>query len=143
MTAKIVIAPDTWAARTPQSNVTGIIYLEVDGRSFPDSQWSDFPIIVLGWWLKGLADLAQGLSSSCEGLFMDGPFSFQIEQLSPSTLKLVQQTSEENDSAVIDFHSFYASVLAAAEQAVQACQSRDWMNADLANLKAALLRATA
>ena len=64
MTSTLVIEPKTWAARNPQANVTGVLYLKTQAGDFPDAEWSDFPIIVLGWWLGGLADLVQGVTAS-------------------------------------------------------------------------------
>lgn len=57
--------------RVSQSGiVTAPIYFCVEDRFFPEEGWSDFPLIVLSWWLD---EIAGGAEKSVFP-FMDGPF---------------------------------------------------------------------
>ena len=63
-----------------RSNVTGPIWLDIDGVSFPSKNWTDFPVIVLGWWLSNLRPLVEGSVDKVECPFMDGPYSLEVSE---------------------------------------------------------------
>src|SRR5713101_7412311 len=50
--ANSMIALDTQSFQLSRQsgNVTGVIFLEVEGSAFPERGWSDFPVIILGRW---------------------------------------------------------------------------------------------
>lgn len=49
-------------------------YLEVNGRSFPDDQWTDFAIIVLNYWISSILEVHQNENADFVLRFMDGPY---------------------------------------------------------------------
>lgn len=50
------------------------IYFRVDDKVFPDEGWTDFTVIILGWWLEELSQLEINKRRSSFKLnFMDGP----------------------------------------------------------------------
>ena len=52
--ASVFVSP---ASLHEGGNITGEIWLEVAGFGFPDRRWSDFPVVILGWWLDALFEL--------------------------------------------------------------------------------------
>lgn len=50
------------------------IYWNHDNEDYPSSQWTDFGVVILGWWLVDVRGLVRGADQE-EFLFMDGPFS--------------------------------------------------------------------
>ena len=46
--------------RSPGGNVSGRIFLRGPSGDFPDDHWSDFPAVILGWWIAGLTDFVRG-----------------------------------------------------------------------------------
>ena len=58
---------------------------EHDGKCYPASHWADFGLVVLVWWLRAAAELAEGAQKS-EFLFMDGPYGFEAHGQESSKL---------------------------------------------------------
>src|SRR5437870_8693194 len=52
--------------------VFGVIWIEVGGQKFPFNRWTDFPVIILGWWLQSLVDLLGHTKELVRCSFMDG-----------------------------------------------------------------------
>jgi hypothetical protein len=53
--------------------VTAPIYFHIEDQFFPEEGWSDFPLIILSWWLDEIAGLAEKQVFE----FMDGPFKIK------------------------------------------------------------------
>ncbi len=62
-------------------NITGIVYWQAGETSFPESDWNDFVLIVLIWWVDGLIDLVGGVADTRKMRFMDGPFAINVERI--------------------------------------------------------------
>lgn len=60
------------------NNITGVIYLSMENTCFPERGWSDFPAIILQWWLEGFRALSLGSEPSVICNFMDGPYFFTV-----------------------------------------------------------------
>src|SRR5262249_8874882 len=50
------------------------IWMEIDSLNFPSAEWSDFPIVILGWWMDQSLSLHTGKTSEAILRFMDGPY---------------------------------------------------------------------
>ncbi len=53
----IALDLQTFDQSRQSGNVTGVIFLESQGRAFPERGWSDFPVIILGWWIDAWLQL--------------------------------------------------------------------------------------
>ncbi len=62
-------------AQHVSGNITGVIYWRSNDHCFPDDNWNDFVVVLLGWWTKAITRLLLGCSRSETFDFMDGPFS--------------------------------------------------------------------
>jgi hypothetical protein len=75
-----IVAVPSSLRRSAMGSITGQIYLRGPSGSFPVDGWSDFPVVILGWWIEGLAGLPRRKSGSFKGMFMDGPYAFLIQR---------------------------------------------------------------
>jgi hypothetical protein len=71
---RIVFDSSSIHQRAASLPITGILYFEVAGRSFPDERWSDFPVVITSWWLDGVKNLQANPESEALFRFMDGPY---------------------------------------------------------------------
>lgn len=55
------------------SKITGIIFLQLGERAFPEERWNDFVAVILSWWLAAIKNHKN------EFFFMDGSFSFKVK----------------------------------------------------------------
>ena len=55
------------------SEITGVIFLQLGERAFPEVRWNDSVTVILSWWLATIKNHENDFS------FMDGPFSFKVK----------------------------------------------------------------
>jgi hypothetical protein len=79
--------------RTKRGSIIGRIWFAAGADAFPAAGWSDFVVVVLGWWIGQLLDLRKGRNDHLEFRFMDGPFSLLVEP------------AEGEEALVITFHT--------------------------------------
>ncbi len=66
---------DEWVEEYGAKNrlIPAWIYLQHEGKCYPDDDWIDNPTVLLGWWLHSVSDLLKG--GEGQGIsFMEGPF---------------------------------------------------------------------
>lgn len=127
--------------RSAKGSITGPLSLEIGGDAFPEPAWNDFPVVVLGWWIRALLDL-QRTGTGCSCLFMDGPFEFELKRSGPDLWQL--RLLERRVAAmhvVRSEHVKPAEVLraihAAADAVLEVCRERRWSSKDVDELQAA------
>jgi len=70
----VKISPDS-LRRSSRGTISGEIWCEFDGESFPEARWDDLIVVVLGWWLESLSTLISGRKLNVDVRFLDGPFT--------------------------------------------------------------------
>lgn len=56
-------------------SITSEIYFSIGDKCFPEERWSDFPVVILTWWINVLLLIINSkVGLSDKFLFMDGPF---------------------------------------------------------------------
>src|SRR5215213_8990361 len=135
---RVVVVPES-LSRSQRGQVAGIVYLELGGEAFPDPQWSDSVVVILGWWMEAILQLRSGDRASAELGFMDGPFRVIVKPGAgdPWYLEFVDENSVSKPAA-IDLSRLENSALDAARAVDRACHLRGWRSADIARLQAAI-----
>jgi len=140
MTFATNLKPDAFVKRRL---VSGSIWLELDGVSFPGDEWDDFPVVTLGFWLTNIQPLLLGKSTVCECPFMDGPYQFNVEiDNEICSITLVDRATDEEEILVranVDFALLVKQMLSASEIVVDTCKRNHWIDADLLNLEKLVL----
>lgn len=77
---KILI--ETSTIQVNDHNVIANFWIEYDGFSFPEKNWSDFVLPVLLWWSDEALKIDSKHNESLRFLFMDGTFEFIIKTFS-------------------------------------------------------------
>jgi hypothetical protein len=52
---------------------------ENQGLYYPMISWSDFGVVILGWWVNGVSSVIKNKENVFELSFMDGPYSLKME----------------------------------------------------------------
>jgi hypothetical protein len=127
--------------------ITGPIWLhhgrrDAPGADFPEPRWSDFPVVVLAWWLEALAAQEGGAETTFR--FMDGPFELRVAPAEPSLVRVrCFGHGIDAKAAGADFRAaaaaFYAAVRSAAAAALAECDRRSWAGPDVEALRRALV----
>jgi hypothetical protein len=120
-------------------NITGQVFLRGPAGDFPESRWSDFPVVILRWWIEGLTAVVAGKNRSFQGMFMDGPFAFVVQRDADTAGRIAWgQTGKETSLGIVDLTALLRSAVTAGRQVADACRSRQWHSRDLDNLERAI-----
>ncbi len=134
-----VVADVTSLERSKTGSITGSVFLRGPAGEFPEPGWSDFPVVILGWWIEGLTILIAGKSPSFEGLFMDGPYAFVVERGVGTSGRLAWgRRGHQATVGTLEIAAFLGSALTAGEQVADACRARRWKSRDLDALERAV-----
>jgi hypothetical protein len=129
--ALVLVSP---ASLRKGGNITGEIWLEVAGFEFPDKRWSDFPVIILGWWLDALFGLWSERRGRAECLFMDGSYSFEVSKEGDAfVLRCFGDTHSAKRrewEGAINLAGLLRQTLDAAAAVIEECGGRGWATAD-------------
>jgi len=124
--------------RSAGGGITGAVLLRLDDTAFPGEGWSDFPVVVLGWWLRTFTRLLSSAGTSGRCHFMDGPFAFEVEHARGGEWFVTQLRGARRGSArQINGPSLVESIVASARAILAACAQRGWYSADVDELRAA------
>jgi hypothetical protein len=138
---EVIVDPSTLRPSTLSGNVTGIIYLCTGAEHFPDAQWSDFPVIVLGWWIAGLLKIVHGGAGAFESFFMAGPYAFVVEATGGAGASITLRSREAAAHVLpIDVRALLVSAAAAGAEVAHACRAAGWLNDDLRRIEALVAR---
>lgn len=121
----------------------GEIWLRVDGVAFPAEGWTDFVVVVLGWWADAAAELIAGNAGPIEINFMDGPYRARLRLAEEGwNLDLVERGRSVLvlRSALVDGQLLSKSIIEASESVLEACLKNGWLSTDTARLEAAVRR---
>lgn len=70
--------------------ICGPLRVLLSNEAFPDPNWDDFVVVVIGWWCREWHKLMCDPSAEIEWLFMDGPFSLVLNRLDDTTTMAVR-----------------------------------------------------
>lgn len=131
--ATIVLAKDG-LDRSAAGLVCGGLYVQAGEFQFPDLRWTDFVVVVLGWWCRALSRVLTGDRTPVEVRFMEGPYLVEIGPKSAQSihLKLIEAGLSRRVHLEADapMHILADSVLAAAARALAECEARGWWSDD-------------
>ncbi len=114
--------------------ITGIISFDLTDYQFPEKEWDDCIVIVLGWWLGVLIRLKKGASEEEELLYMDGAYSVTVKNLNNSMCRLRFIEGYTDVLKTIDLYplpDLADSLLSAAQQVYSACLDHQWKSDDV------------
>lgn len=136
MQFSIHVLPETFSG-SKDGTVTGIISIQINGISFPEKQWSDFPVIITDWWLQEILDIASGIKEKGRCNFMDGPYWFEVAvQEDGWMVRFIEDRRERKCvfEGLCEPRSIVKAMLSAAEIILEACHKNHWSSRDLDHL---------
>jgi hypothetical protein len=113
---------------------TAGIWLVTDGSEFPMIGWSDFIVVVLGWWAASMLRLLRNDSGRERVHFMDGPYAVEISR--PTTGRLYLQMFAgpsggcEVATGEADLKRFVSELSSQSRKLLCACKSHGWWSKD-------------
>lgn len=130
--------------RSKSDHVHGLLFVQVDKLQFPRADWSDFIVVVVGWWCRACDRLLGGEEGLLEVPFMDGPYHVQMGPNSGQLIRLELIEDRSIGNAVwcqtdVSIGVLLDSVVSVAERVVLECRTRGWWSRDADELEDALI----
>jgi hypothetical protein len=105
-------------------DVTGVIFLDLQNGPFPEAGWSDFPVIILNWWIEAWLQFeASAKRREVQWRFMDGPYSASLTATGPQS------------PDVFAFSDVKGSLLKTGEHVIAHCEQHGMLSRDLETLR--------
>ena len=64
----------------PRGPAVGRIYFDFGAFQFPDQNWTDFVVVMVGVWLSDIARFQNSNTDEIKFRFMDGPYTLLIKK---------------------------------------------------------------
>jgi hypothetical protein len=134
-----VVVDTSSLRRSGMGSITGVVFLQGPAGAFPDDRWSDFPVVILSWWIEGLTAVAAGREMLFQGMFMDGPLAFVVQRGTGTSGRIESgKRSEEIAVGIVDVAALLRSTVAAGRLVAKACRAQAWSSPDLETLGQAI-----
>ena len=120
--------------RSKLGSITGTFSLNMDRIRFPSASWSDFVVVIVGWWIEALRSNDRTIQLS----FMDGPYYLRVSrQAGPEALvECIESRGQDlvKGSFRIDILELRQKVEDVGIRILDACRERHWESKDLGTL---------
>lgn len=119
----ITLDLETFRQDREGASVTGVIFLRLHEEAFPGEGWSDFPVIILSWWIEAWLQFVQPSTRQAVWRFMEGPYYVAL--------------SKEEDvcsTGAFEFREVERRLLEAAESVRAHCERHTMLSRDLETL---------
>ncbi|MFA9466980.1 MAG: hypothetical protein ACERKN_22225 [Velocimicrobium sp.] len=135
----LIIENNSIEVSSMSENILSKVYFRIGEKIFPDEGWSDFTVIILGWWIEELAKLEIG-SKTFLLSFMDGPLHVKGFLKGNNTVELVFTRERQNKDEVIfpavcDIGQLKVAIYKAAKELIDELEKRGVDNKDVIKLK--------
>ena len=138
-----VLATPTTLRRSTAGGITGLLWVRLTSADrpprivdFPEANWSDFPVVVLGWWLGQLARPIEGKEALARCHFMDGPHEFAVHRRHDQPLWELRLPG--NRPSMVAGNQFLRALVDAARGVLQSCEGQGWGGSDVDALARAI-----
>ena len=120
-------------------NILSNVYFRIGEKIFPDEKWSDFTVIILGWWIEELSKLKVG-SKTFSLCFMDGPLYVKGFLKGNNIAELEFTRERQNKVEVIfyvvcDIEQLKVTIYKAAKKLIYELDKRGIDNKDVRKLE--------
>lgn len=109
---------------SPNTPIWGKIYVDINGRYFPDFEWYDAVSSVLGMWAETVIEFVHSSEAQCDLYFMDGPFLLNLSTFSENDIVVSFKSREYSNtvSVTVRLSTFIRELLDCVYLFVAECQ---------------------
>jgi hypothetical protein len=115
--------------------ITGVIFFDFGTFQFPEQEWNDAVVVILGWWLAALMNFLTGGVAETELRFMDGSFWLSIQRESGTEECRIRciagPVARESFQCRGSALNLLRSALGVATRVQRLCYENGWRSADL------------
>jgi hypothetical protein len=123
--------------------VIGNIWLNFNGRNFPEEKWSDFVSVLLLWWFKEWIRLSENNAEKVVLMFMEGPFQVNLTRIEEEKIKIefVRRGNSNSvyEQGVLNEPEFGIEILNAVKLFLEQSKENKWESKEIQELRSAYL----
>jgi hypothetical protein len=139
----LIVLKSNTVKRSNSGTISGVIYFDFGDYQFPEIEWNDFVVVILGWWLEAAIRLSKGLTSNEDLKFMDGPLQVRITN-KDNMFCTIECIDSGRDSAVeyskvVSIDELLSGVRHAGNLLLDICKDNNWHSDDI-NLLSKLIK---
>jgi hypothetical protein len=140
--SEIKILIDKNSIKNKNDKITGKICFYIDNNYFPDSDWNDFLVVVLNWWINNLLRINNNLNH--DFMFMDGPFLVRInvENKEEIKLTLIERKIKEKTiySGKSEINELTRVIFHTSKEIIDFIEDNNWISDEILELKKSFLQ---
>lgn len=110
------------------------IWLVTGRDGFPMVGWTDFVVVLLGWWSRAILRLLGNNSGTERVNFMDGPYAVELSMAQSGKLRfrMFAGFSGGREAAVgeADIKRFISELATQSRKLLDECRLREWWSPD-------------
>ncbi|MCB1020413.1 MAG: hypothetical protein KDC27_10820 [Acidobacteria bacterium] len=114
--------------------VTAGIWFATDSSGFPMVGWTDFIVVILGWWVAAILRLLREDSGTERVYFMDGPYAVEVSKSAWGRLHLRMFAGpgegQEVATGEADVTHFIAELSRQSQKLLDECELQGWWSPD-------------
>jgi hypothetical protein len=140
---RLVFEPSS-LKRSRSGSITAQVFVKIGDFLFPGAGWSDFVVVILGWWLEALRQMsADGTPGDGHFRFMDGPYSFQARSLDEERTEVVcleERVRElERKRSIVKTTELKDELFRVGTEIVALCDELGWASRDVDALRGEIM----
>jgi hypothetical protein len=117
--------------------IAGICLITESG-TFPQVGWSDFVVVLLGWWSGALLKVLHNEHEQVRVHFMDGPYAVDLSRSAGSLQFSMIARDRDVGSGQAAVKPFAVEFILQSRTVLDACRLRRWWSADAETLESLL-----
>jgi hypothetical protein len=126
------------------NKITGKICFYINNNYFPDSDWNDFLVIVLNWWIDSLVNIISNNKLYYDFMFMDGPFLVRVNLKNEKKIKLnlIKRGIKEKAiySCESDINELAEVIFKTTKEIINFVEYKNWISDEINELKKSFLQ---
>jgi hypothetical protein len=111
----------------PRGPAIAGIWLVTESGAFPAAGWSDFAVVILGWWASALQKSIRSNGLPGRVPFMDDPYAVDVAGM--LHLRLIGRDREVGTGEAA-LNPFVSALISQSRKLLHTCRSREWWSAD-------------
>ena len=137
---EIIVDTESLSMYEKSKNIIGEIYIKLEDIYFPQFKWTDFVIVILGWWLEAILKISTSRKNmSSKLMFMDGPVYMRAIKVNEDIIEIELIERDVVQSRLeCSINQLMNSLLMAAKKVISEIENRNWASRDIDSLKSIL-----
>ncbi len=125
--------------RSRSGSITAEIVIQIEDFLFPGKGWSDFIVVIFGWWWQAITQALNSSKGVGSFMFMDGPYKVDVKKINEEQSELTffeeRRTEIIKHVSVVETNSIINELYRVSKEVIKSCDKNGWSSDDIDLLK--------